>query len=78
MSALGTSLGLFIVALYNYLKVLNYSVDEFNWIPLVSLSFVIFVSNCGILALPFIVITEILPEKVRENFIVILSRKKKN
>lgn len=63
-SALGAALGLLILGIYNYLKLLNYSVEDFGWIPLVSFSFVIFIGNCGILSLPFTVITEVLPLKV--------------
>lgn len=64
-SALGTGIGLLVLAAYNYAKVLGYPVYEFNWIPLASFSFVIFISNCGILSVPFLVIAEILPLKVR-------------
>jgi len=64
-SALGADLGLLILGIYNYLKLLKYSVVDFGWIPLLSFSFVIFIGNCGILSLPFTVITEVLPLKIR-------------
>lgn len=44
--------------------ILNTDVSSFNWVPIVSFSFVVFIASWGLLTLPFLVVTEILPEKV--------------
>lgn len=47
------------------LKSWQYDVDAFNWIPVASFSFVIFIASWGILSLPFVIIPEILPENLK-------------
>lgn len=44
----------------------QYDVDSFNWLPVASFSFVMFIGSCGILSLPFMLIAEILPEKIKD------------
>lgn len=48
------------------LKSWQYDVEVFNWIPLASLSTVIFFASCAILTLPFTVIGEVMPEQIKE------------
>lgn len=43
----------------------GYPVDEYNWIPLVSFSFVIFIANWAVLTLTFLVISEIMPDNLK-------------
>lgn len=64
-SAGGTSFGLTILGTYIYLDMIGVDVSSFKWIPLVSFSFVIFIASWGVLTLPFLVLSEIMPEKVR-------------
>lgn len=64
LSALGTSIGLSFYGAYTLLKAQGFDVESFNWIPLVAFSFVMFVSNCGIMTLPFMIISEIAHPKV--------------
>lgn len=65
LSSTGTGVGLAIFGTFTYMKdVLNNDVSSFNWIPIVSFSFVVFSASWGLLTLPFLVVTEILPEKV--------------
>lgn len=40
--------------------------ETYNWIPLVSFSFVLFIASLAVLTLPFIVISELMPEKLKE------------
>lgn len=48
-----------------YIKdVLSTDVSSFSWVPIFSFSFVVFTASWGLLTLPFLVVTEILPEKV--------------
>lgn len=46
-SAFGCALGLSMFAVYDLLKHQGFDVAEFNWVPLASFSFVIFVANLG-------------------------------
>lgn len=63
-SAFGTGLGMLLLGLFNYLKSSNSKLALYNWIPLLCFCFIIFIGNCGILSLPFVVVAELLPEKV--------------
>ncbi|XP_031619245.1 facilitated trehalose transporter Tret1-like [Contarinia nasturtii] len=66
VSTFGTALGLITLRVYMMLKTWKYNVEELNWIPIASFSFVIFVASCAILTLPFLVISEIIPENLKE------------
>lgn len=62
-----TTIGLAAMGTYSYLDSLQYDLHQFNWVPVTSLSFVIFIASIGILCLPFIVLAEVLPSKVRND-----------
>ncbi|XP_065084159.1 facilitated trehalose transporter Tret1-like [Ochlerotatus camptorhynchus] len=64
-TAFGSAIGLFAMGVHAYLKVSGYDVSAINWIPVASLSFVIFIAACGILPLTFVILSEILPQKLR-------------
>lgn len=59
-SAFGISIGMFVFALYSYLNSLGYDLSHFNWIPLVSFSFTLWIANLGVLSLPFLVTSELI------------------
>lgn len=66
MSAFGTAAGLLVFAAYTYVKKIGtVNVHAFNWIPVASFAVAIFAANLGVLSLPFLVLQEILPEKVK-------------
>lgn len=67
ISSGGISLGLSCLGLYTYLKMEGYAMDAFSWIPIVSFSFSIFIASWAVLTLPFLVIAELMPEKVISN-----------
>lgn len=46
-SAFCCALGLALFSIYDYLKKEGFDLEEYNWIPLASFSFVIFVANLG-------------------------------
>lgn len=48
----------------------NTSIDlqSVQWIPVVSFSLMLFVACCGALPIPFVILSEMLPDKVRTNF----------
>lgn len=70
ISTTGAFIGLSALATYSYFNEIGYDLDEYNWIPLASFSMFIFVSCFGILPLPFIVLTEILPAEVSRKIAV--------
>lgn len=64
ISLLGSGLGLFTTSFYHYLNLNGLDVSGFEWIPVTSLSFVIFLSSAGILPLVMICTVEYMPAKV--------------
>lgn len=69
LSGFGTSIGLAILGVYTSMKSQGFDLDSFAWVPLVMFSFVIFISNWGLMTLPFMIVSEISHPKV--NFAVI-------
>lgn len=63
-SSAGTGLGLICLGAYTWLSLLGYPVEDYGWISVFSFSFAIFIASWGVLTLPFLVIAEIMPEKV--------------
>jgi MFS family permease len=64
ISTVGMGLGMTGIAVYSYLDSTGVNVAEFNWLPVVSLSFAIFIVNIGLVGIPFFIIPEILPKKI--------------
>ncbi|XP_055594226.1 facilitated trehalose transporter Tret1-like [Uranotaenia lowii] len=64
-TALGSAIGLTAMGTHAYLKVMGYDVSAINWIPVASLSWVIFIASVGILPLTFVILSEIVPHKLR-------------
>lgn len=65
ISLIGSAIGLFAMAVYDYLKLNGYNLSSFTWIPVLSLSLVVFISSAGIIPLSVLVSIENLPPKVR-------------
>lgn len=63
LSCCGTIFGLFTFGMHGFLSTLT-DVSQFNWIPIVSMSFVIFIASVGLMPLTFTILSEILPLKV--------------
>lgn len=61
----GVMIGLLAMGTHGYLKN-YYDMSNFNWVPIASLSFVIFIASIGLLPLTFVMLSEILPQKVRQ------------
>lgn len=64
----GAAIGLTIMGIYCYLgkHQPNVDVSQYYWIPVVSLSFVIYVTSVGITPIQYIIISEVIPQKVRK------------
>lgn len=65
ISLLGAAFGLFTVAGYHYAVLCRYDLSSYAWVPMVSLSTVIFLASAGIVPLCYISCVENLPAKVR-------------
>lgn len=66
MSALGTAVGMCVMATYSLLKPSDPSVAPWaSYIPVFTLAFIIFIGGCGVVSMPFGVIAEVLPEKLK-------------
>lgn len=59
ISAFGISFGLAVMSLYTFQTSRGVDLTSFNWIPLVSFSFVMFIFNWGVNTLPFLFLSEI-------------------
>lgn len=64
VSLFGTAFGLFSVSIYHYFHIKGYELSALEWIPVVSLSFVVCISSAGINALAYVCSVEHLPSKV--------------
>lgn len=65
ISFLGSAFGLLSLSVYHYFHLRDYNLSAFSWVPVTSLSFVIFISAAGIMPMSMIVGVEYLPPKVR-------------
>lgn len=63
-SMFGCCVGLSSMGTYLYLESIGLDMGLFNWVPMISLGVVVFVSAFGLLVLPSICIIEWLPSKV--------------
>lgn len=64
ISLMGSAIGFFSMALHYYLHINGYDLTEFQWVPVVSVSFVIFITSAGIASLQIVCSIEYLPAKV--------------
>lgn len=64
ISLMGSAFGLLSTALYHYLNSIGFDLTAHAWIPIVSLSSVIFISSAGINPLSIVCSVENLPTKV--------------
>lgn len=54
-----------IMATYTYISTsTDINVQPFTWVPVVAFSSMIFIAACGALPVPYVVMGEILPDKV--------------
>ncbi|XP_055295386.1 facilitated trehalose transporter Tret1-like isoform X2 [Sitodiplosis mosellana] len=65
ISFLGSALGLLSLSLYHYLHLNGNDLSAFAWVPVTSLSFVIFISAAGVLPMTMICGVEYIPPKIR-------------
>lgn len=63
-SLFGSAFGMYCFALFCYFRHLGYNITAFEWVPVTSLSFVIFAASAGIVPLMYLCMIEQLPPKV--------------
>ncbi|XP_031631805.1 facilitated trehalose transporter Tret1-like isoform X2 [Contarinia nasturtii] len=64
ISLMGSAIGQLAVAFYRYLYVNGYDLSAFAWVPVFSLSFVLFISSAGIIPLTVVCSVEYIPSKI--------------
>lgn len=64
ISCIGASLFFSVLATYSYYRTSGADVTKFEYVPILSLSLVVFIESLGIIALPFVITTELMPNKV--------------
>lgn len=74
LSLAAAGLGLACLGTYLYLKSIGYDAESYGWVPISCFSFIVFFANWGILTLPFLVMSEILPEKVRTHRLRVVTK----
>lgn len=66
MSAIGSIIGLVALGVCIQMQQLVDTLPvTFGWVPLVSFGVSVFFSNCGVMTMPLLIVTEVLPERVR-------------
>ncbi|KAJ6642107.1 Facilitated trehalose transporter Tret1, partial [Pseudolycoriella hygida] len=66
ISSLGAAISLFVFGTFSYLINQGYELSFFDWVPVVSGSFYIFINCVGIKPMPSLYVAEILPDNVRD------------
>lgn len=67
VSFAGTGFSHVVLATYIYLSsTTDINLEAFQWVPVVSFSAMIFIASCGALPIPYVLVAEILPEKVSQ------------
>lgn len=64
ISFIGSATGLFVFALYLHLIRIGYDLSAYTWMPVASLSFIMFIASAGVYALFSVCFVEYLPSKV--------------
>lgn len=65
VSAGGAAIGLAATGCYAYLAYAGIDVTHFNYVPVLGLSFFIFISAIGMLPVPYVYVAEIFPQRLR-------------
>ncbi|KAH8263237.1 hypothetical protein KR044_006378 [Drosophila immigrans] len=65
ISAVGICLSQLTMGAHSYLKSVGHDTTSYDWVPVAAFSFMLFIASWGLLTLPFLVIAEIMPPKIR-------------
>ncbi|KAL5281944.1 hypothetical protein ACFFRR_005312 [Megaselia abdita] len=64
ISSFGMAFGLTVEAVYEHYAAI-YNLESYNFIPIVSFCFVIFIGSVGVISISYVVIVEVLPSNIR-------------
>lgn len=65
VSFAGTAFSHVVLGTYIYLSMeTKVDLTAFQWVPVTSFSAMIFIASCGALPIPYVIVSEILPDKV--------------
>lgn len=67
-SSIGSSLCLACLGMYSYFNSIGIDVEAYSWVSIVSFSGMMFLAASGLIPLMFVVIAEVMPEKVENRF----------
>lgn len=67
VSTSGAAISQAITGTYIYLGKSGYDVSAFNLLPVICISFFIFINAIGILSVPYVILAEVMPQKVKYN-----------
>ncbi|XP_052864416.1 uncharacterized protein LOC128271025 [Anopheles cruzii] len=65
MSAIGVGLSLGVLGAYSYLQAGEHDLRGFEWLPVLALSMTLFLAAIGITNVPFFILPEVMPPKLR-------------
>ncbi|XP_055585148.1 facilitated trehalose transporter Tret1-2 homolog [Uranotaenia lowii] len=65
ISGFGIVLGMGSFSAFSFAKSLGQDVSAISWIPLVCFSWVIFIGSVGVLSVPFVMLAELMPQKIK-------------
>lgn len=65
VSSFGSCIGSASLGIYSYLQLHGYDLSYIGWVPIISLSFSILLASIGILCLNFVIVGEVMPQKIR-------------
>lgn len=68
MSCMGTGLSYMVLATFIYLNNCELDLAHLQWIPVLSFATILFIASIGVLPIPYIILGEILPNKVTKPF----------
>lgn len=64
VSCAGSALSLFLTGIYSYLHSTGYDVSSWSYLPIISLSVFVIITAIGLMPVPLVLVTEVLPQKV--------------
>lgn len=65
ISSIGAILALLVTGTFTYVAEQGVDVSAFNWVPLVFISFFIFIGSIGLLPVPYVILAEVIPANIR-------------
>lgn len=65
ISSIGAMLALLVTGTFTYAAARGVDVSALNWVPLVFISFFIFIGSIGMVPVPYVILAEVIPANIR-------------